>query len=304
MNKIALIGYGSWGKALLKIITQVASQPSIVLYTRQDKDLVYQSLKNITKNQNIFITDEISDVFDSDVVVIATRAQEVSTLVLNVKKLGKKFDSCIITSKGFSADGALLSDTVSDIISNDIGVLSGPNFASEILADKLSVSTLASLNPDKFKSIFDSKNFKVEICEDIIGVQICGILKNIFAMGCGIVYGAFESDNTKAAFMTKAFNELSYVIERFGGKKETIYTSAGIGDLILTCYSSTSRNHEFGRKFATNTLDDSDIGTVEGYSSLMMLQKQLNHKMPLCKAIHDLLTKAISKDDFGKIILQ
>ncbi len=303
MNKVSLIGYGSWGKALLRIMTQVESPSSIVLYTRQEKDLVELSMEQITANKNIFITNNLSDVCNSDVVVIATRAQEIANLVLNVQTLGKKFNSCIITSKGFSADGALLSDTISDIVYHDVAVLSGPNFASEILADKLSVSTLASLNPDRFKNIFDSKNFKVEMCEDIIGVQICGILKNIFAIGCGIVCGAFESDNTKAAFMTKAFNELLYIIESFGGKRDTIYTAAGIGDLILTCYSPTSRNHEFGRKFITNTLDN-DIGTVEGYSSLMMLKKKLNDKMPLCKAIHDVLIQAISKDDFGKIILQ
>ena len=162
--------------------------------------------------------------------------------------------------------------------------------------------TLHFLSKSNYYACSNSPNFKVEICEDIIGVQVCSILKNIFAMGCGIVFGAFQSDNMKAAFMTKAFNELLYIVESFGGKRDTIYTSAGIGDLILTCYSTTSRNHEFGRKFITNTLDN-DIGTVEGYASLMLLEKRLDQKMPLCKAIYDLLSKAISKDEFGKIIL-
>ncbi len=304
MSKISLIGYGSWGKALLKVIAEVESNTSIVLYTRQEKSFVRSSVQEITQNyKKVSITNDLSDVFNgSDISVIATRAQEVSNLVSDVQNLGKKFNSCVITSKGFSVDGNLLSYVVNDIVNDDIAVLSGPNFASEIIAGKLTISTLASVNPEKFKNIFNSPNFKVEICEDIIGVQVCSILKNIFAMGCGIVFGAFQSDNMKAAFMTKAFNELLYIVESFGGKRDTIYTSAGIGDLILTCYSTTSRNHEFGRKFITNTLDN-DIGTVEGYASLMLLEKRLDQKMPLCKAIYDLLSKAISKDEFGKIIL-
>ena len=92
------------------------------------------------------------------------------------------------------------------------------------------------------------------------------------------------------------------LIESFGGKKETIYTAAGIGDLMLTCYSRTSRNNEFGYKFITNSLEE-EIGTVEGLASLEVLQSKFGYVSPICKGIYDLLHKKINVEEFGKVII-
>jgi glycerol-3-phosphate dehydrogenase (NAD(P)+) len=303
MSKIALIGYGTWGKAMLKVMSSVKTNNEIIIYSRQDVEFVLESARNITNERKVAVTNNLVEAIEkSGVSVIATRAQEVSNLISELEKHGKKFKDCIITSKGFSANGSLLSDEINDFVSGDLAILSGPNFASEIAEDKITLSTIASTNAIKFKKLFDSNNFKTETCDDIIGVQVCSILKNIFAIGCGIVVGAFNSENTKAAFITKAFRELKILIESFGGQKETIYTVAGIGDLMLTCYSRTSRNHEFGYKFITNSLGE-EIGTVEGLSSLEVLRSKFGGNAPLCKGIYDLLHKKINVEEFGRIII-
>lgn len=301
MSRIALIGYGTWGKAMLKVVSHVTSNKEIIIYTRQNISSVLESIES--NHEKISITNDLIEALEkSDVSIIATRAQEVSNLVVELERSSRSFKDCVITSKGFSANGNLLSDEVNHYVSGDLAILSGPNFASEIVADKITLCTIASSNPIKFKRLFDSDNFKAETCDDMVGVQVCSILKNIFAIGCGIVAGAFNSENTKAAFITKTFSELMLLIEKFGGKKETIYTAAGVGDLILTCYSKISRNHEFGYKFITDSLQG-DIGTVEGLASLEILQSKFEGISTLCTGIYDLLHKRINIEEFGKIII-
>ena len=293
MNKISLIGYGSWGKALLKLISIANPKAEIILCTRQN-------ISNI--EPRILITDDIVQAATADITIIATRAQEISRIVSTFNEHAIKANTVIITSKGFSNDGKLLSEAISNSILGDVMMLSGPNFASEILNDKLTIATLAGVNAIQYKALFETDFFKVQLCNDIIGVQVCSIMKNVFAIGCGIVFGGFNSDNTKAAFIIKAFNELIAIIEIFGGSSSTIYTPAGIGDLILTCYSNNSRNYEYGEKFIKQ-IPESEINTVEGYGSLMILQRYFNEKMLLSKGIYDLLNHQISLKEFGQIIL-
>jgi glycerol-3-phosphate dehydrogenase (NAD(P)+) len=236
-----------------------------------------------------------------DIGVIATKAQEVRNLVVSMLDKDLKLQNCIVSSKGFSESGELLCDIVQEVVTDDVGIIAGPNFASEVLNEKLTFATIASSNPEKFKEIFHGEKFKIEICNDIVGVQVCSIMKNIYAIGGGIVSAAFESENTKAAFITVAFNELMQAIQMFGGEKETIYTSAGIGDFILTCYSENSRNHAFGKNFV-HQASDSNPTTVEGYGSLLRMPTAFRERLPLCKGIYRLLNGEVSIEEFERIL--
>lgn len=303
MNEICLIGYGNWGKALLKVMSESDEPSQIVVCTNQDRELVRKSIEEIFGGlKGIEVSNDLSSAFDKTV-VIAKRAKDLERLTTEVENLGGKFQNCIITSKGFVQGGDLPNNVIKNLVEGEIAVLSGPNLASEILAGKAAVSTLAShLSSERFKKIFDGKNFRVETCSDIIGVQVCSILKNIFAIGLGIISGAFESENMKAAFIIRAFKELMEAIELFGGKKETAYTASGLGDLILTCYSRSSRNHDFGYRFITST-ENEEIGTVEGYNSILVLEDKLDRSFPLCRAVGDIIKKNISLEEFKELIL-
>ncbi len=290
MNKVCVFGFGYWGKALTKVLCVAGND--VMIYTRQD----CQDLERIYP-QVSFSNDLSKVVKFSDVGVIASRASDVMGLVAQLKIDNLTIKSCIIGSKGFSNDGRLLSDVVGDI-AHEIGVLVGPNFAHEIIDNKLTISTLGGNIPN----VFSGKQFRVEKCNDIIGLQVCSIMKNIYAIGCGIVVAAFESENTKAAFLTMAFNELLIAIELFGGVHETAYTSGGLGDLVLTCYSINSRNHMFGEIFVRGEVDKSV--TVEGYSSIIRIKDHLRAKLPICNVIYKLLSGQITIDEFKVDLMQ
>lgn len=298
MNKICLIGFGSWGKAILKVIRAANSNSEITICTRQNANDVLSSVKCIIGN-----TDNIRVSFDipqnTHTAIISVKAQEVLNVIEKTKNA--QLQNCIITSKGFASNGMLLCEAAAQDTDCHIGVLAGPNFSSEILNDKLSVATLACATSTELVSIFCSENFRVMQSHDVIGVQVCSIFKNIYAIGCGVVAAACNSENTSAAFITSALSELQQAIKLFGGNESTILTPAGVGDLILTCYSKTSRNHMFGEKFVKNELQN-DVGTVEGYTSLCNLNINIRGELPLCDAIYNLVHKIISVQDFIQIL--
>lgn len=298
MSKIVLFGFGHWGKALLKVIK--ADQISI--YTRQD-EVVVRPIIEAMSIKNVMLLKDLDGLANMDVGIIATKAQEVGALVDRMSEKNLKLKNCIVSSKGFSESGKLLCDVVQRVVTDEVAIIAGPNFASEVLSGKLTFATIASNNAEKFKAIFHSKEFKVELCNDVIGVQVCSIMKNIYAVGCGIVAAAFGSENTKAAFITMAFNELMRAIQIFGGNKETIYTSAGIGDFILTCYSQHSRNHAFGQNFITRAAEH-NARTVEGYGSLIRMPRDLREELVLCQGIYRLLHDEMSLEEFAQIIGQ
>jgi len=290
MSKVGIIGFGKWGKAMTKVLYD--SGNDVIVYTRQNYDQFKDEYISISFSNNL--TEVIGF---ADFVIIATKASEVEDLVKSIKERGLLMRNCIITSKGFSSDGRLLSDILYDVVLDHIGVLSGHNFASEIIDCKLTLSTLSSNIPD----IFFNNRFKIERCDDVIGLQVCSIMKNIYAIGCGIIVAAFNSENTKAAFLTIAFHELFLAIELFGGVRETAYTAAGLGDLVLTCYSTHSRNHMFGEMFVRGLSDDG--ATVEGYGSIIKMKDDIRVRLPLCNAIYELITKKINLEAFQMFLI-
>lgn len=292
MNKVGVLGFGQWGKALTKVLYD--SGNDVMVYTRQKCDQLKE------KYIDVSFSNDLSKVIKfSDIVVITTKASDVELLVKNIIEQGLTIGKCIISSKGFTDDGRLLSDILNNVVTGEIAILAGPNFASEIIESKLTLSTLSS----NIHDIFSNSQFKIESCNDVIGLQVCSVMKNIYAIGAGVIVTAFHSENTKAAFLTIAFHELSLAIELFGGVRETAYTSAGLGDLVLTCYSTNSRNHMFGEMFANGIFDNNNNATVEGYSSIMRLRSDIRDKLPLCNAIYELLTNKINLESF-KIFLR
>jgi glycerol-3-phosphate dehydrogenase (NAD(P)+) len=290
MSKVGILGFGTWGKAMTKVLHDSSNE--VLVYTRQN----FNQFKD--EYLPISFANNLSEVISfADFAVIATKANEVEDLVNKIKAQELMIKNCIITSKGLNNDGQLLSGIIYDIVRDQIGVLAGPNFANEIMADKLTLSTLSSNIPD----IFSNDRFKIESCDDVIGLQVCSVMKNIYAIGCGIVVSTFNSENTKAAFLTIAFHELFIAIELFGGVRATAYTAAGLGDLVLTCYSTTSRNHMFGEMF-TRGIINNDI-TVEGYSSIMKMRSDIRDKLPLCNSIYKLLTHKINLEQFKMFLI-
>ncbi len=287
-KKVSVIGAGKWGSAIADLLAQ---NSSVFLYSRSNK---IQSW-----HRNIVITSDISGIAQSDYMFVAIPAQQVGGFFAELQRISKNA-VIILCSKGIDiATGKLLSDVVKDFLpQNKICVFSGPNFSSEVTNKVLTVSTISSVDLDVADDIanrFSTDYFKFLPNEDIVATQICGALKNVLAIACGVVHGLGMGENAVAAIITKGIAEIMYVIEKFGGEEINIASAAGVGDIFLSCNSTTSRNNEFGAMLAKGQDINPDI-VVEGRYTIMALSdnhRELVKALPLLDFVYRLSTNKI-----------
>ncbi|MBR6677683.1 MAG: NAD(P)-dependent glycerol-3-phosphate dehydrogenase, partial [Oscillospiraceae bacterium] len=177
--------------------------------------------------------------------------------------------------------------------------LSGPSHAEEVVMGQPTGCVAACVNKDaaeKVQDAFMNTLFRVYSSPDIVGVEICGALKNVVALCCGICDGMGYEDNTKALLMTRSMTEMARLGKALGGKPQTFAGLAGMGDLIVTCTSMHSRNrragiHIGGGKTAQEAMDA--VGAVvEGYyaaESAWSLANDMGIEMPICSAVYAVL---------------
>jgi glycerol-3-phosphate dehydrogenase (NAD(P)+) len=185
------------------------------------------------------------------------------------------------------------------IADDRLAVLSGPSFATEVAQKYPTVVTVASCHPalaQLVQQAFATPYFRVYTCDDTIGVELGGSVKNVIAIAAGIVDGLGLGLNTRAALITRGMTEIRRLGKRMGANPRTFTGLAGFGDLILTCTGDLSRNHTVGRKIATGqSLKDilSQMRMVaEGVrtaKSVYDLSRQLGVEMPICHQIYRIL---------------
>ena len=160
--------------------------------------------------------------------------------------------------------------------------------------------TIASKNNDTTKIIKEAITASFITCEvsdDVIGVEICGAIKNILAIAMGILEGLNAAESTKYTFMTRCINDISKMIYSLGGKKDTVFTYAGIGDILLTCSSSKSRNFTFGKMIGEQASKEEldnyiENTTIEGLYTLKSMKNLLNQNnisMDLINYLEDII---------------
>lgn len=275
--RILILGAGAYGLALSTIL---ADKNEISVYSSIEEEINFlrtnKKYLDVELPSNINYVNSIDNYYDLIVVALPTNVIEVE-----LKRL-RGFDiPVVIASKGLCGD-KFISDVVSDLGISNICVLSGPSFARDTILKKPIILTLAGSS--NLKDIFNSRYVKIEETDDIVGVQLCGVLKNIFAIGAGILEGMGASCSTKAAFLTNVINETKRMIEKMGGNKDTVLLSCGVGDIILTCTSDSSRNFTLGlmigRGDSKDKIDDYlSKNTVEGLVALETAKKFFSFKI-------------------------
>ena len=257
LKKIGIVGGGCYGTALAECFSRISETVVVVEKNSQIVDSVNRnhensvSLPKVVLAENIVYTDDESSLSDSEVIFLAVPANFVKQTCEYVK------DSAIplvLCSKGFDLENKrLLSDSVEGYLSNEIFVLSGPSFAAEISVNLPAKVNLAGKNFAKCVELskeLSSKNFKIEPIKDVIGLQVAGALKNVLAIGCGILLGKNLGQSAAARFMVEGIQEMTKIAESFGGRAETFTKVGALGDVILTCSSLQSRNMSFGKFLA------------------------------------------------------
>ena len=302
--KIGIIGGGVWGSAIAKLL----SNNKVCIITRDTKIVTSINehrfnprLKYAVFNENVSATADLNEAKDMDYLFLTLPSQKIRD-VLSKVDLSKNTQEIIIASKGIEIEScSFLSDVVKEVSKNtNINILSGPCFSEEVSQNLPTAVTFASSNKKSFEninSLFHNKNFRIYYSDDLIGCQIGGALKNIYAIAAGITLGLNLGENAKSALITRSFVEITRFGEAMGAKKQTIFGLSGLGDLMLTCSSLKSRNTKFGQLISsTNNPDIDDIlksqQITEGYYTVKAVKNIADDKkieMPIMNAIYNIL---------------
>lgn len=303
---ISVIGLGVYSLAISKVLLK---SNKVKMWTEDPKlaeEYKYsKKIKsiNVAIPKGIKISNDIKEVLkDSDIIYIITASKYVDSVCNLMKDYYHKDVPICICSKGIEESREeLLSEVVKHILNaKHIAVVSGPTFAIDILNDNPCALALASTSLKARNTVLEtlaSDNLKLRISKDIIGIQICGSIKNIIAIASGIIKGLGYSESTQSFLINESLHDIKEMIYYFGGKKRTILSFAGIGDLMLTCMSEKSRNFSFG--YTIGKYQDKDKtkkyllnNTVEGYNTLDVvyrLLKKKNIEIELINVIYDIV---------------
>ncbi|MDY7018543.1 MAG: NAD(P)H-dependent glycerol-3-phosphate dehydrogenase [Chloroflexota bacterium] len=257
MPQVAIIGNSTWGNTLAALLGDNGTL--VRLWTRGESEA--KELNQET--HSYFSTHNIKEALDkADLVIWAVPSQKLRQNVILAKSYLTKPMLLMSAAKGLEVDtekrmSQVIAEEIPPNLREQICVLSGPNLAKEIARGLPAASVIASHDitiAEKARAVMKCANFALFTSDDIIGVELGGTLKNIVALGAGIVDGLGLGDNAKAAFTTWGWTELVSLGVALGGKTNTFYDLAGLGDLIATCATNVSRNHYLGYELAKGRL--------------------------------------------------
>jgi len=323
-RKITLLGGGSWGTALAKLLSENGHHVTVWLRDEnQCRELSLERVNNkylpkIQIPENIVFTSNINEaVKNAEMLLIVTPTQMIRSVLKQIDEEHKKLKIIINASKGIEIGTlALVSDIVKEeTINCTFAVLSGPSHAEEVglsLPTAITVACDDKKVAEEIQDAFMSSYFRVYTNEDVIGAELGGALKNIIALGAGISDGIGYGDNAKAALINRGIVEIARLGIAMGADVHTFYGLTGIGDLIVTCTSKHSRNYNAGNLIGQGYKKDEAIKkigmVVEGIPTTYAayeLSKKLNVEMPIVDAMYDVLeNNADVKDTVNKLMLR
>jgi glycerol-3-phosphate dehydrogenase (NAD(P)+) len=258
MQRIGIIGGGAWGSALA--LTARRAGRDVVLWAREPEVAAAINrdhanplfLPDVSLDPAIVATTELGQaVRGADVLLLVVPAQHLRALAAALAPLLPAGLPMVICAKGIEeGSGALMSEVVAATLPQaPLALLSGPTFASEVAAGLPTAVTLACADAvlgRRLIAALGTRSFRPYLAADVVGAEIGGAVKNVLAIACGIVTGRKLGDNARAALITRGLAEMVRLALAKGGKPETLMGLSGLGDLVLTCTSLTSRNHSLG----------------------------------------------------------
>lgn len=309
---ISILGAGSWGSALALAMSHIdavclwsnsEAQINELIATRRNANYIPPDIKFPA---NISFTCDLQVACNTELIIIATPIAAMRGILEQIKCLCTKTQTpdIIWVCKGFELGTEQLPhQIVADVLGVEFcrfGAMLGPTFALEVAKSMPTAITLASFDEGfsrKWIEVFKGiPNFRVYANTDLVGAEIGAAVKNIIAIAAGITDGLNLGQNARAALITRSLHELGALIVKLGGKIETLYGLSGIGDLILTCTGSLSRNRQVGVELAKGYKISEivkNLGHVaEGVSATKVvytLARQHGMEMPIVEAVYKII---------------
>ncbi len=317
-KNILVLGAGAWGTAIANLLAE--NQEDKIFLWAFEKSVVNEIntkrlnscyLPKIKLNHNVEAINNFKNIVVKYLFIVVP-SQFVFTIVKKYLKqltnVNKNKISLIICSKGFDVKKKmLLSEVLKPLCTlSRIVILSGPSFARLVAEKKPTAVTIASKNlrvADRVRGLLNNKNFRVYINKDIIGVQVNGAIKNILAIAAGITDGLGYGENARAAIICRGLKEIEKVSKALGGKNFTSLSLSGIGDILLTCTSVSSRNYSFGlligKGMEKNKILKNQNTITEGVENakvLYMMKKKYDLDTPILDSVYQILVKKYTLD--------
>ena len=237
---VGVIGAGALGTAISQQISENVDELILQLRNRELCDDINsthyntQYYPNTRLKDNIRATVDINDLSDCDIIFLAIPSSAFRKTLSDLKSVVKDDVIIVTTAKGIEYPSLkTMGNLIEEYFDDNYVALSGPNFASEIMLDLPTVTNIASKNPEnsrKVKSVLTTKQFKVKVIDDIIGIELCGVLKNINAIANGICEGMNVNENARFGILTRGFKDTIEIIEAVGGCSDTVHEYCGFGD--------------------------------------------------------------------------
>jgi glycerol-3-phosphate dehydrogenase (NAD(P)+) len=309
MQKIAVIGTTSWGITLAMLMYRKNHEVRVWARTQREATKIkkkgFERFPDIPIPEEMVISHDLDEIMDDiDAVILAVPS---STMRQNISLIASRLQKATIiisASKGLEVGSnkrmsEIIAEEINPRFHTNICALSGPQLAKEIIHDLPAASVVAAAaktTANKAQKILNCNNFSVFTNTDIVGVELGGALKNILALGAGIMDGLDLGDNAKAAYITRGLTEITALGMALGGNPLTFSGLAGMGDLITTCASPLSRNHYVGVELAKGRplaeILDSMTEVAEGVNTTLVahsIAQQMGLEMPITEKIYEIL---------------
>ncbi|HSR71792.1 MAG TPA: NAD(P)H-dependent glycerol-3-phosphate dehydrogenase [Kiloniellales bacterium] len=257
MERFGIIGAGAWGSALA-VALRAAGRGVVLLARdaalaeaigRDHENAIY--LPGVALDPDIEATPDPASLKDCDALLLAVPAQPLRETCTRLLPSFPADAPVIVCAKGIErGSGRLMTEVLAEVLPDRAApVLSGPTFAAEVARGLPTAVTLACADPALGAALVESlgsRAFRPYLSADPVGAQIGGAVKNVIAIACGIVEGRGMGDNARAAIITRGLAEISRLGRALGARPETLMGLSGLGDLVLTCTSTLSRNYTLG----------------------------------------------------------
>ncbi len=326
IHRIAIIGAGSWGTALSvlaakrgHVVTLWSHEPEVAEAIRKQREnSVY--LPGVLLPSNVRATTSLEEALDgADVVITAVPSHVCRPMYERMRPWLHPRLIFVSATKGLEVEtqmrmSEVLREVLRDQFEPRVVVLSGPSFAQEVARGDPTAVVAASY-PLEYSQLvqrlLSGPSFRIYTSPDVVGVEIGGAVKNIIAIGAGVVTGLGWGSNSVAALITRGLAEMTRLVVALGGRAETMAGLAGVGDLVLTCTGQLSRNRQVGIELGRGrTLSDILAGmrqVAEGVRTtraVYRLSQRLGVEMPITASIHALLYEGRDPRDVAAALME
>ena len=317
IDRIAVIGGGAWGTALAQVSASAGRETLIWALEDEVVEVINERHENplflagAALDPAIRATGNLDDIGDCDAWLVVTPAQHMGPVLEQAPRCDVPKVLC---SKGIEErSGELLHQVAAGACPGSaIAVLSGPTFAHEVAAGFPTAVTLAAQDPgvaNELRSRLAQPAFRIYVSDDVAGAEIGGAVKNVLAIACGVVEGRGLGQNARAALIARGFAEMTRFGLAFGARRQTLAGLSGLGDLVLTCSSTSSRNYSLGKgigegRSAAALMADRRTVAEGAFTApvLARLARERGIDMPIVEAVDRLLKGSAVDSVFEELL--